>query len=522
MLIPVIDDAALRQSEVVAYDPFVVSSRMVLGPSFLYGSFYQVGDEVFDGLNYHEVSAVISNDPEVKVGQSGTTTPDWATTLDGTTTSNQVVFKNLGKNSRAYGKTDELMMRLGHNSCSFIRVVFPDTTTPSVESVRLVLTAPIFQVNSSSGVFLSPTIVFEPITATSLTLSAESNVVASGNTAFPQGAIAKYAADVEIEANTDLTATGMVTFTRNSETFEVPEITPLSAIAYSSGSLTGQIIHLRQGEADLSADSSLDTMSFALGLVDSAYEPFDFENTPYPTSWPPYYLDTSSLITVGVPRFGEQVSLDLTGVIVPDRNVYTFVLFRAEDGVWGGPVTVGGEVVPLSLRTTTKTPSLLGNDQSSIAPYAQPVRNRRALTQALGGPYYGYVVDTYETETGKICPIPWFDSTEAKRIAKRMTETNFLASEPGLQVFVEYNASSQEFVVTQADFRIIEGVEQNGKKTEIRRYSPIRLADRLLYPIGTYDVPWLLVQKNYNPNPVILTSGPAFVRLESYSELFAV
>lgn len=507
MLIPLIKEESLRRSEVVAYDPFILASRMIMGPSFLYGATYSLGDEVFDGTYYHEVVANSPNTTYV----SDTTTPTWSTQKGGFTTSGTVKFENIGTSSRKYGRTDEVLMRIGHGSFAFVQVAFPQTVTPAVDAIRLVLTAPIFQMGSSSDVFLAPVVVFEPTLITA-DVYASGSIRASGVT-FSDGTRGvepmRYASDVEFLASGDLIADGELMVTVNGQLEDKPLTTEFFSISYADSVMSASLSKIRSAVAELSNRSGLDTESLVIGLVNPNYEPLNFEELTYPTAWPPDYLDTTTLRSVGVPRFGEQVSVDLSGIIQPNREVYTLVIFRMSDSV----------LVDGQLKDTARSPILIGGDESAIRPYAQPRRNRRSLQQALGGPYLGYILDTYETDTGVTHPIPWFDSTEAKRIAQRMTETNFFAAEPGLEVKVEYNSSSQEFVVTQTDFRIIEGIAQNGIKTELQRISPVRIGSRLLYPIGTYDVPWLLVSTDYNPNPIIRLKGALPMTLGSSATL---
>jgi len=507
MLIPLVREESLRKSEVVAYDPFILASRMILGPTFLFGASYNLGDEIFDGAYYHEV---VTNSPNTTY-VSGTTTPTWNTQKGGFTTSGTVKFENIGTSSRKYGRTDEVLMRIGHGSFAFVQVAFPQTVTPTVDAVRLVLTAPIFQMGSSSDVFLAPVVVFEP-TLISADAYASGSVRAAGVT-FSDGTRnaepMRYASDVEMLASGDVFADGTLKVLVNGELEDKPATTEFVSFPYADSEMLARLSKLQTGVAELSNKSGLDTQSLVIGLVNPIYEPLNFEELSYPTSWPPEYLDTSTLTSVGVPRFGEQVSIDLSGIINSTREVYTLVIFRMSDEIFADG----------QLKDTSRSPILIGGDESAIRPYAQPRRNRRSLQQALGGPYLGYILDTYETDTGVTHPIPWFDSAEAKRIALRMTETNFFATEPGLEVKVEYNSSSQEFVITQTDFRIIEGIARNGIKTELQRVAPVRIGSHLLYPIGTYDVPWLLVRTDYNPNPIIRLKGALPINLGSSATL---
>jgi hypothetical protein len=510
MLIPLLKEESLRQSEVVVYDPFVVSSRLMLGPSFLYEGSYNLGDEVFDGTFYHEV---VPNLPNTAPFTSGTSTPEWNTSLGGYTISGTVRFQNIGSYSRTYGKTDETIMRLGNGSFAFLQVTFPQSTTFSIESCRLVLTAPVFSMASNSELLVAPSIVFEPTTVDAVDgmySTAETSLVATGYILTAEsvdnasGFTAQYADDIDqslMSGNTSIFATGSL----------IIETEPISSYeAYSSGSLDASLLKTLSGYSELKSESNLSTESLAVAFVNPAYEPLDFETLQYPTSWPPVYLDTSNIFTVAVPKFGEKVSIAIDSILKPDRRNYTLVIFRANDELLDSQKRI---------KDTVRRPVLVGGDQSNdIQPYVQPVRNQRTLSQTLGGPYRGYILDTYETQFGYVSPIPWFESLEAKRIAQKMTEINFYGDDSGLQVRVEYNTSSQEFVVTQVDFRIVEGVAQNGKETQLRRILPVRIGSKLLYPIGSYDVPWLMVQPDYNPNPIIRIKGAVPMTLSGASD----
>lgn len=518
MLIPLINEESLRQSEVAAYDPFLVSSRMVLGSTFLYGASYNLGDEVFDGTYYH---VVIANSPNTAPFTSGTTTPSWNPALGQETISGTVKFQNIGKSSQKYGRTDEVLMRIGYGSFAFVQIAFPRTITPSIGAISLVLTAPIFQMNSVSDVLLAPVVVYEP-QALEFEGSASSDIVATGSTISNMGIdsmIPRYVGDVELSSAGSIRASGEIFV--NGQL--APLLTEFVALPYAESNLTASLVKVRSGSAVMKSQGHIDTGSLVVGLVKQQFEPLDFESVTYPTIWPPDYLDDTKFISVGIPRFGEQVAIDLSDLIEPEREFYTLVIFRSSDTVWRNATITDGRLVSGDVKDVATIPILLGGDQSTdIQPYARPQRNPRTLTQALGGPYVGYIVDTYESETGQTFPIPWFDSTEAKRIALRMTETNFYSTEPGLETKIEYNASSQEFVVTQSDFRIIEGVAQNGIKTELQRISPVRIGSRLLYPIGSYEIPWLLAQTDYNPNPIIRLQGALPVTLSGSAVFTAV
>jgi hypothetical protein len=512
MLIPLIDEDSLRQSEVVAYDPFVVSSRLVLGPSFLYGATYHDGDEIFDGVFYHEV---VANPPHTDPYESGTDTPDWNPDLGGITTSGTVKMQNIGTASRAYGRTDEVVMRLGNGSFAFLQVSFPKSTTFSVESARLVLTAPIFRMGSSSDVLLAPSVVFEPLvinpedgayTYNEASLLASGFVFSAGVPTTNSGAVASYAVDL------DASSLFSIATLKASGSLAV-EPTNVSSFQFATTEVAADLSKTMPGAANLRTTSNAATESLVVALVNPAYEPLDFESLEYPASWPPPYIDTTRVLSVGVPKFGEQVAIDLDKIIQPDRLTYTLVVFRASEEVWKGG----------KIKDTPRDPIFIGGDQSrDIAPYAQPKRNRRSMSQTLGGPYLAYILDTYETEFGNVSPIPWFDAAEAKRIAQRMTETNFYGDDSGLHVAVEYNSASQEFVMTQTDFRIIDDVAQNGLQTELQRIAPVRVGERLLYSIGSYDVPWLLVSTDYNPSPIIRITGGFASPLTGASDTFFV
>lgn len=504
MLIPVIKEESLRQSEVVAYDPFVVSSRMVTGSTFLFGAPYVLGEEVFDGTYYHEVT---TNDPHTSPFTSGTESPEWNTALGGYTFSGNVRFTNIGTSSRIYGRTDETIMRIGAGSFAFLQVTFPQSTTAAIEDAKLVLTAPVFSMASRSEVLLSPRISFEPSTVDFVLAGIiESDVIARGTVLTQyvnRGTEVQYADDTET-AQLQTYASLEATLSPKTGTAE-----ELSAFVDSTASLSAALLRTTNGTAQIETSSKFETDSLVVALVNSAYEPLDFETLEYPEVWPPAYVDTTSFRSVAVPRIGESVAIALDDALSPDRRTYTFVVFRSSIEILNSDNKV---------RDALRKPILIGGDQSvDIPPYVRPNRNPRTLTQTLGGPYRGYILDTYETEFGAVSPIPWFEASEAKRIAKRMTEVNFYGDDGGLEVKVEYNSTSQEFVFTETDFRVIDGIAQNGIQRVTQRIAPIRIGSKLLYPIGTYDIPWLMVQNDYNPNPIIRVKGAFPVTLDSSS-----
>ena len=510
MLIPLLKEESLRQSEVVAYDPFIVSSRMVIGSSFLYGASYELGDEVFDGSQYYH--EVVTNSPNTAPYTSGNTFPEWSTEIGGYTVSGTVKFQNIGTSSRAYGKTDEIVMRIGNGSFAFVQIAFPKTNTPTVESCRLVLTAPIFQMGSDSSVFLAPVVVFEP-SLVEASLDGTADVVANGytfTTGTQQFANMWYASEVEVLGYSNFSGNADIYVNGEGVLKLKPEDTQVSTFGIGFTNVEADINLQHNGESHLKALSTFDTESLVVALVNSAYEPLDFESLTYPETWPPEYVDTTNIISISVPRFGEQVAVDLDKIITTERSVYTLIIFRSSDVVINGG----------KIKDVARKPILIGGDQSlGIQPYIQPKRNQRTLEQSLYGPYLGYILDTYQTSTGETFPIPWFEASEAKRIAQRMSDINFLALENGLEVKVEYNSASQDFVVTETDFRIIEGIAQNGIQREVQRISPVRIGTKLLYPIGSYDVPWLLVRPDYNPNPIIRLKGALPVVLEASADV---
>lgn len=517
MLIPLIDEASLRKAEVAAYDPFAAPARLITGPTFLYGAQYSIGDEVFDGTNYH---AVIANPSNINPCTTDITDPAWSTRttiVEGEspallqTTSGTCLFQNIGPISRTYGDTNDVLLRLGNGSFALLQVVFPDTKTLTIEAARLVLTATTFSMDTASNVILSPRIVFEPILGEAA-LTAQKSFVGTGLTfkfdktgaggfslaEFESGSTttgvsnvfgATYVADPDSlpgsvqSAQTNILASADVIANPNTAQLDSLNLSAAATLEAFAGST-------RNGSAEITTSSSIASESLVIALVNPAYEPLDIENLTYPSEWPPAYLDLSTLVTISTPRLGEQTAIDITPFLRPDRSVYTLILFRAAD-----EVRADGR-----LRQINRSVTLLNGDAASGGqPFVQPYRNLRQLTKSVGGPYLGYIVDTFATDTGIIAPIPWFEASEARRIASRLTEINFYATEPGTEVEVVYNTASQQFIVTQIDFRTINGVEQNGLRTELRRISPIRIGDTLLYPMASYDLPWLLTKPTYVP-----------------------
>lgn len=466
MLIPSVTEASLRTAKVYAYDPFAAETAPLDSLSFLTTYPYAVGDQIFDGTNYQTVTAVTD--------RSGSSTPLWATAISALTVSGGVTFRNDGpvRSSRYFFAASDAI-RIARNSAAFVRITFPDTITPAVETATLHLDCACFDTRATSRMIFNPTVSVRPAFAQVTT-----ELIAIGEVIPPfiAGEVtANYATDADLLALASLRAAPTVTS-------PVKVRVAQAAASDADLSVTPTLRHAAEtGLSRLSSQMVIGTFNLSRVSADT-----DIYSQSFPETWPPAYLDLAATETIPMPSVGD-VTFDLTPFLDPAVRTYTFLLYRADPVVRTATGVTRAENEPVPFH-------LAASDSGQATAHVLPLTNQRHPHTEVGGPYLGYILDTYETVTGITRPIPWFETSEAKRLAVTLTATNFFAEEEDVEVEVLYNSASQQFVLTQIDHRF-DGLDRlRGIRTELRRIDPVRIGNTLLYPLASYDLPWLIAK----------------------------
>lgn len=355
-----------------------------------------------------------------------------------------------------------------------LRLKFPDTKTPSIGRSILVLSPVATVSESTSNVVTFPYVIYgiTPV----VTMDATSYLTGVMNV---NERISTYVGDFDpaewalIRSSLSAATGGSVKVSLSPDNNYVTEL--VAGDLSTSSDLSAFIGKTVEIYSSISAETDLEDTSVVIRKLSGVT--YDAAVNMTYTQLSSYIVD-DLIVSAPLSRFKDKVYLEITNFLEEDETEYVLMLTRNSASVFVDATTTRG-----NSETTMVFNSI----------HVQPMANPRDISKTLGGPYYGYVLDTYASPAGRM-PVPWFDVAEAKRIAQRINQTNYFSSSDRLEITYDYNDDSQTFSINLTDFN------NSGIRVEISRIAPSRIGSRLLYPMLSYEIPWLLTNR---PEPTL-------------------